>query len=305
MSDEASAIEKQLRDAVRAGDIEGLRRAVAAVENAAAAVAGDAAAGAGEGEHVLPDIDARDDLRRTALHLAAWRGDAAATDILLAAGARADRTAQDSYSPLHFAANGGHAVVCDCLLRRYPKIIDLKIGKNNRTALHLAASRNSLAAVQVLLRHGADPMALTKSKQTAADLATDKAVIDALVSFSQRKLARAEKELQRKRSKQSGEEGEGEEDDATATGSSSGGARIEPSAAIVPSAFPSSSSIAASLSGAESEVVVPLNSSASASAASNNGGGGGGGMVGRVAPKRKLQQVFAAAFADEEDEEGS
>jgi hypothetical protein len=170
-------------------------------------------------------------------------------------------------------------------LRHSPKIIDLKIGKNHRTALHLAAARNSLSAVQVLLRHGADSAAMTKSKQTATDLATDKSVKDALVSFSQRKLARAEKQQQRKRSRPSeagdgpsdedveGQHSEGKRTDDIAK---SGAHAVGDTSADAPSDGP-----AAQWGPADGDAAVPL--------------------IMPAAPKRKLQQVFAAAFADEED----
>jgi hypothetical protein len=191
------------------------------------------------------------------------------------------------YTPLHFAANGGHAVVCDCLLRHSPKIIDLKIGKNHRTALHLAAARNGLSAVQVLLRHGADPAALTKSKQTAADLATDKAVIDALVSFSQRKLARAEKQQQQRKRSRPSEAGEGPSDE-DAEEQLGEGKRIEDITKRI-------------TQGDTSADAVGDGSVALTAAQSGPAAGDEVLSIRPAAPKRKLQQVFAAAFAEEED----
>ena len=56
-----------------------------------------------------PDVDAVDQLSRTALHLAAWAGHVAVVALLLEEGCDPHAKAQDDMSALHFAAGNGHA----------------------------------------------------------------------------------------------------------------------------------------------------------------------------------------------------
>lgn len=142
------------------------------------------------------DVNERDSLNRTALHLAAWRGDAAMIDTLLCAKADVMALAQDGYSALHFAVNAGSIAAVQTLLRKNMNAqLRLKLNKNKRTPLHLAAAKNNLAVVECLLDRGADPLAKTKSGQSAADLAVDNAVIDAIVSKCQQIVEKQKQDL--------------------------------------------------------------------------------------------------------------
>lgn len=132
------------------------------------------------------NVDERDSLNRTALHLAAWRGHAVMIDMLLKSKADVLALAQDGYSALHFAVNAGSLEAVEVLMRKNMNAqLRLKLNKNKRTALHLAAAKNLRPIVEFLLSRGADPLALTKSGESPADLAVDREVIDAIVSKCQ------------------------------------------------------------------------------------------------------------------------
>jgi ankyrin repeat protein len=91
----------------------------------------------------------------TALHWAAWRGDAELAQMLLYAGANVGATTRlGSYTPLHLAARNGHANVVEVLLKAGAdsKVTD----SHGTTALMLAAESGVTQSVAALLQHGAD-----------------------------------------------------------------------------------------------------------------------------------------------------
>eukprot|EP00887_Chlorella_sp_A99_P001103 scaffold14.g1103.t1 len=99
------------------------------------------------------NLDQKDHLGRTPLHLAAWAGQLDAVKALVAAGAGLKAVGQDDTNALHFAAQKGRT--------------------KGATALHIAAHGNHRELVQLLLHRKADPAAQNKREQTAADLAAD------------------------------------------------------------------------------------------------------------------------------------
>jgi hypothetical protein len=142
------------------------------------------------------DVNERDSLERTPLHLAAWRGNPDTIRTLLDAGADVLALAQDGYAALHFAVNSESLAAVEALLRKSMNAqIKLKLYKNKRTALHLAAAKNNLEIVRCLLSRGADPLALSKSGETASALATETAVMDAILSTCQERVKLQKDEL--------------------------------------------------------------------------------------------------------------
>jgi len=114
-----------------------------------AALTGVQAAGGGEGGGPLVPAPSPTVAR---LLLAAWRGDAAACEAALPAdggGALGATTQPEHWSALHLAACGGHAAVCELLLRRGADVNAADRG--GRTALQLACTVGHAAAAQALL----------------------------------------------------------------------------------------------------------------------------------------------------------
>ncbi|HJS38656.1 MAG TPA: ankyrin repeat domain-containing protein [Burkholderiales bacterium] len=93
------------------------------------------------------------------LHDAARRGDLAAVEKLLAAGARVDATDGGSATPLYLAAGEGHAAVVARLLAAggNPRHQALSSFGSTGTPIHAAARNGHLDVVRLLLEAGVDP----------------------------------------------------------------------------------------------------------------------------------------------------
>ena len=101
------------------------------------------------------DINASAGDGMTALHAAAYNGDADLVAILLKAGANTKVTTRvDSATPLFMAAKGGNAPIVGALLKAGGDANDAN--SNGTTALMAAAASGSVEAVRLLLDAGAD-----------------------------------------------------------------------------------------------------------------------------------------------------
>ena len=102
----------------------------------------------------------------TALHWAAYHGDANLAKMLLAAGADPSAANREGSTPLWLAATQGDATMVATLLDGGADANEsLPLG---RRPLMLAARSGSLEAVRVLLEHGADPNAKEDERGTTA-----------------------------------------------------------------------------------------------------------------------------------------
>jgi len=132
-----------------------------------AAARGDLAATAllvAEGGH----IDRRNDRGGTALHEASKRGQTAVVTILLQHGANPNAKTRQGYSPLLAASEQGHAGTIALLLS---KGADLRTTcASGDSALHRAIRQGHLAAARTLLEHGIDVNQKTHG-QTALEIA--------------------------------------------------------------------------------------------------------------------------------------
>ncbi len=103
------------------------------------------------------DVNAAQGDGATALHWAAYYGDATTTAVLIRAGARVTARNDHGVTPLALASRNGAAEVLKLLLKAGADPNDTV--RSDETALMLAARSGSVDAVQVLLRAGADPNA--------------------------------------------------------------------------------------------------------------------------------------------------
>ncbi|CAI5465501.1 unnamed protein product [Closterium sp. Yama58-4] len=145
----------ELHTAARNGDLEAVRRLIV-VEGA--------------------DVNARDKLNRTPLHLAAWAGHADVITLLCASKAAVNAAAADDTSALHFAAQKGHVSATRALLAEGAK--PAAATRKGMTALHFAASKNFPEVVRLLARKGGKELLgmRNKSGEKAVDLAEDEEI---------------------------------------------------------------------------------------------------------------------------------
>ncbi|HLJ47725.1 MAG TPA: ankyrin repeat domain-containing protein [Bryobacteraceae bacterium] len=110
----------------------------------------------------------------TPLHLAAFFGNHASAEILLANGADVHAASRNSMqnTPLHAAAAGRQLEVATVLLAHGA---DVNARQNSGwTPLHSAAQNGDIDMLKLLLGHGADPSSRADNNQTPMDLALTK-----------------------------------------------------------------------------------------------------------------------------------
>lgn len=100
------------------------------------------------------DIEARDHRGWTPLMQAAYRGDEAEVDRLLAKGARLQRRDPCRWTALMRAASGGHTAIVERLLSLGADANDMD--KAGYTAVMVAAADNHHEVIRILASHGAD-----------------------------------------------------------------------------------------------------------------------------------------------------
>lgn len=117
-------------------------------------------------------VVAVDRLGRTALHMAAWSGNADFCSILLKHGADPNMTAQDAVTPLHFAAMKGREA-CVKLLAPVASNINATAGKRRQPALSMAARGGYMSVCGALIVAGADPTVCDRDGLASADIAAE------------------------------------------------------------------------------------------------------------------------------------
>jgi len=137
-------------------------------------------------------VNAVDKLQRTPLHMACWAGFVEAAEKLIHLGADVDAPATDSVTALMFASQNNHTAIIQ-LLAKSGASLDAQDGKKRSSALHIAATKSHVDAVQTLLQCGANPGMRNKAGQTPGDCATD-SKLKQLLPRSKAALSRARAE---------------------------------------------------------------------------------------------------------------
>src|SRR5215471_13728786 len=102
------------------------------------------------------DVNAAQSDGMTALHWAAYKGDAELADMLLYAGAHTDAVTRiGQYTPLHVASREGNAAVAKVLIDKGANV-NSKTTNSGATPLHLAAAAGNPELITYLLDHKAD-----------------------------------------------------------------------------------------------------------------------------------------------------
>lgn len=166
------------------------------------------------------NVDEIDKLRRTPVHMASWSGNLEALQLLVRANANLGAKAMDGFTPLHFAAQSVSPEAPACirfLVKKNKGLLNQRITKGNKSALHLAASKGSVPNVTTLLELGADMTAKTTSGQTAAELSKTPEVKALFTSFTAQKVGDMDDACSED-SEESGDEGEAETEKEGAAG---------------------------------------------------------------------------------------
>lgn len=135
------------------------------------------------------NINEVDEMSRTPLHIAAWKGNSEIIQFLLRMKALTTIKAKDNFTPLHFAIQSGNLQCCILLINYDKTLLHSRISKGNKTGLHLAAAKGNYEIVEFLLQSGADPTALINKRQTALDFAKETPIFELIKSKIEQKIA--------------------------------------------------------------------------------------------------------------------
>jgi len=115
----------------------------------------------------------------TLLHSAVQSGQAETTSFLLSCGLSPNRTNDHGFTPLHLAVQQGKIELAEKLLQA-GALINKKTKKHRRTALHIAAFTRNRQMTKFLLDRGAPIDEPDKQGKTALRLAADKQTLDCM-----------------------------------------------------------------------------------------------------------------------------
>jgi ankyrin repeat protein len=118
------------------------------------------------------DVNAQDERGLTPLHAAAWMGHEEMVALLIAKGAEINAKGDGGVAALHTAALAGRQNTVSILIANGAEI-DVK-NEYGMTPLHVAATEGHRETVAMLIAHGADVNAKSDNGSTAQDMASQK-----------------------------------------------------------------------------------------------------------------------------------
>jgi ankyrin repeat protein len=119
----------------------------------------------------IEHLEAMDENKRTALVVAAMKGQEEVVELLLRKGARQSARVNDEWTSLSYASQNGHDKVVDALLDSNRDTLETT-DECGRTALHLAVLADKHEVVKSLLAHKANVNAQDNSGSTALHYAS-------------------------------------------------------------------------------------------------------------------------------------
>ena len=141
------------------------------------------------------DINEKDAMRRTPLHIASWAGHAEIVEVLLRSKAKTDALANDNFTALHFAKN---VATIKALVKSNKALVSARISKGNKTALHLAVPKGNLDVVLCLIDLGSDITAKTSNGQSCLELAKTDEMYAFIKETMQSKIDKQQEAIDRK-----------------------------------------------------------------------------------------------------------
>lgn len=131
------------------------------------------------------DINEKDAMKRTPLHMASWAGNTEIVKLLLRSKAKTDAIANDNFTALHFATN---VEVIKLLVKSNKALIHARVSKGNKTALHIAVTKGNIEIIQCLIDLGSDVTAKTSSGQSCLELAKNDEIYSLIKGIMQSKI---------------------------------------------------------------------------------------------------------------------
>ena len=141
------------------------------------------------------DINEKDTMRRTPLHIASWAGNSEVVEVLLRSKAKTDALANDNFTALHFAKN---VDTIKALVKSNKALLSARISKGNKTALHLAVPKGNLDVVRCLIDLGSDVTAKTSSGQSCLELAKSDDMYAFIAETMQSRIEKQQEAIDRK-----------------------------------------------------------------------------------------------------------
>jgi ankyrin repeat protein len=114
--------------------------------------------------------DARCNLRNTPLHMAALHGTLPSVQFLISYGALPAAEGQFERQAIHLATRKNHPEITEYLIKNDPECV-FALDEDHFTPLHAAAEGSHVGIAKILLQHGANPLAKTRSAKTPRELA--------------------------------------------------------------------------------------------------------------------------------------
>ena len=141
------------------------------------------------------DVNEKDSMRRTPLHIASWAGHAEIVEVLLRSKAKTDALANDNFTALHFAKN---VDTIKALVKSNKALLSARISKGNKTALHLAVPKGNLDVVRCLIDLSSDVTAKTSNGQSCLELAKSDEMYAYIKETMQSKVEKQQEAIDRK-----------------------------------------------------------------------------------------------------------
>ena len=141
------------------------------------------------------DINEKDSMKRTPLHMASWAGNAEIVKLLLRSKAKTDAIANDNFTALHFATN---VEIIKLLVKSNKSLLHGRVSKGNKTALHIAVPKGNIEIIQCLIDLGSDVTAKTSNGQSCLELAKDDGVYSLIKTILQNKIEKQQEIIERR-----------------------------------------------------------------------------------------------------------
>ncbi|EAX97563.1 ankyrin repeat protein, putative [Trichomonas vaginalis G3] len=129
------------------------------------------------------NVNGKDDEGKTALHTAALENSTETAEILISHGANINEKNEGGRTALHIAALMNHRRIAEVLISHGANINEKE--NHGKTAFHIAAWNNSKETAEILISHSANVNEKDEDGKTALDIATienNKEMVDLLIS---------------------------------------------------------------------------------------------------------------------------